>query len=282
MRTSILPQTQIAPAQASSAEAAAPAISAAHDSRCPLPFPTCAIVAAFIALVGSAALLEAQTPAAQPPPLQTASTQNAIHARKRPSAGQLAVAPAPAEPAPDAPAAPPVPEAPKWPANDQPAPASVVWNGQGLRIDASNSSLQQILNDVSATTGAKVEGLSSDQRVFGAYGPGRARDVLSQLLQGSGYNVIMIGDQGRGTPRQILLSTRAAGNTQSIAKSAPTSNSDDDDADDQPPPPEPTPAPIHPGFPPRSPQQIMQEMQQRQQQMQQQQQQPQPQNNPQN
>jgi hypothetical protein len=173
-----------------------------------------------------------------------------------------------------------VPETPKWPAFDQPAAASVVWNDQGLRIDASNSSLQQILNDISTAIGAKVEGLSSDQRVFGAFGPGRARDVLSQLLQGSGYNVIMIGDQGRGTPRQVLLTVRAAANAQAIAKSTPANNSDDDDADDQPPPPE--PAPIHPGFPPRSPQQIMQEMQQRQQQMQQQQQQPQPQNNPQN
>jgi hypothetical protein len=179
------------------------------------------------------------------------------------------------DPADPAPTASPVPETPKWPALDQPLPASVVWNGQGLRIDASNSSLQQILNAVSTATGAKVEGLSSDQRVFGAYGPGRARDVLSQLLQGSGYNVIMIGDQGRGTPRQVLLSVRAAVNAQSIAKNAQASNSEDDDADDQPPPPEPAPI-IHPGFPPRSPQQIMQEMQERQQQMQQQQ------NNPRN
>jgi len=175
------------------------------------------------------------------------------------------------------PAAPPAPETPKWPALDQPVPASVVWNGQGLRIDASNSSLEQILTAVSTATGAKVEGLSSDQRVFGAYGPGRARDVLSQLLQGSGYNVIMIGDQGRGIPRQVLLSVRESTNTQSIAKSTPTNNnSEDDDADDQPPPQEQAPI-IHPGFPPRSPQQIMQEMQQRQQQMQQQQQQPPPQ-----
>jgi hypothetical protein len=191
-----------------------------------------------------------------------------MHTHKRPSAAQPAVAPAPVDPTP---AAPPVPETPKWPVFDQPAPASVVWNGRGLSIDASNSSLQQILKDVSAATGAKVEGLSTDQRVFGAYGPGRARDVLSQLLQGSGYNVIMIGDQGGGTPRQVLLSVREAANTQSIAKNTPTNNNDDDDADDPAPPPE--PVPIRPGFPPRSPQQIMQEMQQRQQQMQQQQQQ---------
>ena len=52
--------------------------------------------------------------------------------------------------------------------------------------------------------------MNSDERVFGAYGlRSQARDVLAQLLQGSGYNVIMIGDQGQGTPRQLLLSAFA-------------------------------------------------------------------------
>jgi hypothetical protein len=159
-----------------------------------------------------------------------------------------------------------------------------MWDSQGLRIDAANSSLQQILKDVSTATGAKVDGLTADERVFGAYGPGQARDVLSQLLQGSGYNVIMIGDQGQGTPRQILLSPRPhqpAGN-KAAARPAPTNNDDEPEVEDPPPTPDPV-AParpnLPPGAPPRSPQQIMQEMQQRQQQMQQQQ--PQPPNNPQ-
>jgi hypothetical protein len=278
MRKSILPQTQTGTLQVSQAKAVA--LSRAPGFRSRLSIFWSAILAAFIAMAGAESQVEAQAPRNQPPALRTASTQNPINAHKRPSAAQPAVEAPPADPTPATPA---VPETPKWPVNDQPAPASVVWNSQGLRIDASNSSLQQILNAVSTATGAKVEGFGSDQRVFGAYGPGRARDVLSQLLQGSGYNVIMIGDQGRGTPRQIVLSARAVTNAQSIARNAPAnSNSDEDDADDQPAPPEPAPVPVHPGFPPRSPQQIMQEMQQRQQQMQQQQQQPQPQNNPQN
>ncbi len=56
--------------------------------------------------------------------------------------------------------------------------------------------------------------MGQDQRIFGAYGPGPARDVLSQLLDGSGYNVLMIGDQGQGTPRRIVLSARPAGPAQ--------------------------------------------------------------------
>ena len=157
---------------------------------------------------------------------------------------------------------------PLWPANETPVQASVTWDSHGLRIDAANSSLQQILRDVSTATGMRVDGLNADQRVFGAYGPGLARDVLSQLLQGSGYNVLMIGDQGQGAPRQIVLSSRRTGDAMQPVNNNQASAADDDvDADEQPQAP-----PMRPGFapgaPPRSPQQIMQEMQQRQQQMQ--------------
>ncbi len=48
---------------------------------------------------------------------------------------------------------PPPPPMPDWPVNDKPSPASVVWDASGLRINASNSSLQQILNEVSTETG---------------------------------------------------------------------------------------------------------------------------------
>jgi hypothetical protein len=176
----------------------------------------------------------------------------------------------------------PVPEAPKlpiWPVNDPPANATVVWNSQGLRIDATNSSLTQILKDVSTATGTKVEGLGSDQRIFGTYGPGSARDVLAKLLDGSGYNVLMIGDQGQGTPRSIVLSTRnkesKGGDAQQASDNQPAANDDNADADEQPqqpqqPPPQVQPPNLRngfaPGAPPRTPQQIMQEMQQRQEQ----------------
>jgi hypothetical protein len=166
-----------------------------------------------------------------------------------------------------APATPMAPELPKWPANEKAAPATVTWDSQGLRIEAANSSLEQILTDVAAATGAKVEGLSADQRVFGAYGPGPARDVLLRLLQGSGYNVMMIGDQGQGTPRKIVLTSPHAGSSSPAVGSAPANDSDnDDDADSDE---QPTAPPARPGIvpngQPRSPQQIMQEMQQRQQ-----------------
>src|SRR5580692_1445922 len=122
------------------------------------------------------------------------------------------------EPAP-APVAqtPPPPPMPDWPVNNKPNPASVVWDATGLRINASNSSLQQILSEVSTETGTKVEGMGADQRVYGEFGPGQARDVLSQLLQGSGYNVLLAGDIGQGAPREIVLSPRQSGSPNGAA-----------------------------------------------------------------
>jgi hypothetical protein len=167
-------------------------------------------------------------------------------------------------------ATPPAPELPKWPANEKPAKAAITWDSQGLHIDAANSSLEEILMEVATLTGAKLEGFDADQRVFGAFGPGPARDVLSQLLLGSGYNVVLIGDQGQGTPRRIVLSSRHAGAATTAATAAPAGSDEDADTEEPPQqPPQQYPQPIRPGFPPggRNPQQ-MQEFQ-RQQQMQQ-------------
>ena len=125
-----------------------------------------------------------------------------VHPRKKPAAATPAPQPAP----PPAPVAPPPPN---WPANDLPGAASVVFDSHGLLVVASNSSLAQILKEVSLETGVKVEGMDADQRIFGTYGPGPARDVISQLLDGSGYDVLMIGDRGEGTPRRIVLTARS-------------------------------------------------------------------------
>ncbi len=196
---------------------------------------------------------------------------------------------------------PPQPEMPKWPANEAPSQPTVTWNSQGLHIQASNSSLSQILNAVSTQTGAKVEGVSGDERVFGDYGPGPARDVLSQLLRGSNYNFLLLGDQGQGTPRQVILTAhRGAGgsNRGTLNPQQPQDAQPDDEGvsepepQEEPPPQQAQPEPPQPqGLPqqePMTPQQRMQQMQQqRLQQMQQlqqqyqQQQQQQPQQQPQ-
>lgn len=217
--------------------------------------------------------------------LQTSSPTPTSQTPSHPHKRKLAK-PSPAVPvsqAAPAPAAPVTPPPPDWPANDKPSAATVVWDSQGLRIDASNSSLQQILHDVSTDTGIKVEGLHSDERIFGTYGPGQAGVVLSQLLDGTGYNVLMVGDQGEGTPRQVVLSAPPTGPAP-MNNSRNTSSQEDFEAEQEAPPMEPpnlregfqppgAPGqPNAPGMPPRTPQQIIQQMQQMQQEQQQQQQ----------
>lgn len=220
------------------------------------------------------------------------STAPKPHRAHKPHAGQPAQAQQP-----PVDQAPPQPEMPKWPANESPNQPTVTWNSQGLSIQASNSSLSQILNAVGTKTGAKIEGVSGDERVFGEYGPGPARDVLTQLLRGSAYDFLMLGDQGQGTPRQVILTARRGGpaipNGPNVNPQQPQ-DSDDDAVQEQPEQEDPTqfqppPQPPQPQPPPQgesmTPQQRMQMMQQQRmqqmQQLQQQYQQQQQQQNPQ-
>ncbi len=154
------------------------------------------------------------------------------------------------------------PPAPDWPINSQPKPAAISWNKQELSIDAANSSLQQILTDVASATGASVDGITKDERIFGTFGPAPARDVLVQLLQGTGYNVMMVGDEGQGLPRQIILSTRNTAKTPQGSTRATSEEADDDAVPEvqYDPPPQPQPQqppqvqqPMRPGFNPAVP-----------------------------
>jgi hypothetical protein len=213
--------------------------------------------------------------------------------KPHPANQELIQQPAPVDPAP------PQPEMPKWPANEAPSQPTVTWNSQGLHIQAANSSLSQILNAIGTKTGAKIDGVSGDERVFGEYGPGPARDVLAQLLRGSAYDFLLLGDQGQGTPRQVILTARrgSAGtpnrnNNLNPQQPQDASQPDDEGVSEPEPPEEPQPPPPQQAQPqptpqqePMTPQQRMQmmqqqrlqQMQQLQQQYQQQQQQQQPQ-----
>ena len=222
-------------------------------------------------------------PGAQAHPVKRAHP----HSQKS-KAAQAVVQPLPVE------TRPPDPPPPDWPVKGKAIPASVAWNGRDLSIAAKNSTLEQILHDVSTATGLKVEGLSEsrggqgdqrgNQRVYGSYGPASERDVLSQLLEGSGYNVIMVGDQGEGAPRELVLTAQAVGGKGGDAQHATQSNqAGEEEVQDEPEAPEQPEQPFRRPLngqpdqqqPPqggRTPQQMLQEIQQRQLQQQQQQQ----------
>ena len=225
---------------------------------------------ALMALVASGASLVAQNAAApaipKPTPTLTSAksrsspskaTSTAVslpaHAAHRPAlAHQKPAATPPPPPQPVlgvAQTAPPEPPKPDWPANDKPTPAKVTWDTQGLTIQAVNSSLDQILNDIATDTGAKLDGKVGDERVFGTYGPGPARDIISQLLDGTSYNVLMVGDQGSGTPRQIVLSNRPTG--PAPANRNAQNNGAEDESEYEPPQPMPITPPMRTGFGPQ-------------------------------
>jgi hypothetical protein len=180
-------------------------------------------------------------------------------------------APSPqAQPAPSVPAAPSTPAAPdaapsllQQPAQD----AKIVFDNNRLSIHAENSSLAGILHQVASSSGMKVEGLGGDERVFGTFGPGAPRDVIADLLNGTAYNVALIGDLDNGAPRELILTPATHGAAAPAA--APQANSDD--ANDQesqdvpptPPPDVPQPAATQtPGTPGvRTPQQLFEQLQ---------------------
>jgi len=216
---------------------------------------------------------------AGPPPDQTTTPPGSSMSVQPPTAQQtqIVAAAAPSNPAPS-------PGLPPSLLDQPPQPAQVDLSAGKLTIHADNSSLTAILHQVSTSAGMTVDGLNKDQRIFGTYGPGDPREILSSLLEGTGYNVMMIGSTSDGTPSQLTLSARGA--ARPAGQSAPMPNvirqNQEEDEEptttqyDDPPAPPPSPQPGAPNGGIRTPQQMLQELQQmRQQQQQQQQQQPQ-------
>jgi hypothetical protein len=159
---------------------------------------------------------------------------------------------------------------------DKPAQPAVIHLKEGrLSIQADNSALDDILHAIAAKSGMQIQGLNKDYRVFGQYGPANPREVLSELLSDSGFNIVMLGKTADGTPRQLLLTARG---------SAPPTPPNPDDPEEDYRPPAPTvyhnPEPAHPAPSPnqakpgapgngvRTPQQILQELEQMHQQQQ--------------
>ena len=91
-----------------------------------------------------------------------------------------------------------------------PTPATIDFSANRLTIQAANSSLRAILDQLNRLTGVQVQGLSKDERIFGIYGPGAPQEVLASLLDDSGYNVLISGRKPDGAPREVVLTARAA------------------------------------------------------------------------
>lgn len=86
--------------------------------------------------------------------------------------------------------------------------ATVLLKNGTLQVEANNSDLSQILSQVATAGGMKIDGSVPSARVYGTYGPGNARAVLTSLLTGLGYNFMMIGSTQEGIPSKLLLTSR--------------------------------------------------------------------------
>jgi len=146
--------------------------------------------------------------------------------------------------------------------------AQIVFANGNLSIHADNSSLAAILHQIAGNSGMKIEGLGSDERVFGNFGPGTPRDVLADLLVGTAYNQVLLGDLSNGAPRELILSPTRGGAT--VPSPAPQANANADDnnepeAVETPPPPPQEPPAGSTQQPPagvRTPQQLFEQLQQ--------------------
>lgn len=90
--------------------------------------------------------------------------------------------------------------------------ARVRYSDGILEVRADNSSLNQILRDISRQTGMKIVGGVADQRVFGVYGPAPAATVLQTLLDGTGTNVLL-QETPEHAPEELVLTPRTGGVT---------------------------------------------------------------------
>ena len=166
--------------------------------------------------------------------------------------------------------------------------AQIDFRNDVLTIRANNSSLAAILRQVAVRSGMKVEGLGGDERVFGSFGPGPPRDVIADLLDGTAYNLVLVGDLNNGAPRELILTptTHGGGVTQSPAPQVnPDEASNEQESQEVPPPPQaevPPPGTTPPPTPGvRTPQQLFEQLQRMRTGQQQQQQQPVQQDSPQ-
>jgi len=90
--------------------------------------------------------------------------------------------------------------------------AEVAYAQGSLVVSANNSSLNQILRQISRETGIKISGGVADERVFGRYGPSSPSQVLSALLDGTGSNMLLVHRDG-STPAELILTPRLGGPT---------------------------------------------------------------------
>jgi len=113
---------------------------------------------------------------------------------------------------------PPLPSGPTGPVQQIPldsiaaVPPQVSFQNNQLTIVAPNSTLADILRAVRKQTGAEIDVPSAPERVVTKLGPGPAREVMAELLNGSRFNYVLLGTPGdqNGLTRVVLVAKTGA------------------------------------------------------------------------
>jgi len=127
------------------------------------------------------------------------------------------------------------PPAPRTPGQQSPARAQIDFTGSLLTVTANNSSLNQILREISRLTNMKITGGVTDERVFGKYGPDSPDKILNTLLDGTGSNVLLV--QGStSAPAELILTPRRGGATPPNPNSPSFNDGNDASASEDTPP----------------------------------------------
>ena len=101
---------------------------------------------------------------------------------------------------------------PLVPSQRPPNRAQITYADGTLSISADNSSLNQILRQIGSDTGMKITGGVTDERVFGHYGPAAPAQILADLLDGTGSNMVLV-QRDAATPAELILTPRQGGPT---------------------------------------------------------------------
>jgi len=163
-------------------------------------------VAIAASLLCLSACLAAQTPASAAPPAAVKVAHSGVHRHAAPKA------PPTPEPQP--------PPAPLTPEQMPPVPPQVTYSNGLLTIVTTNSTLADILQAVSARTGASVDAPAhlTSERVAARIGPGTPREVLSDLLSGPRFDYILVGSDGDPNGvRNIILTPNQSSPSASAA-----------------------------------------------------------------
>lgn len=85
---------------------------------------------------------------------------------------------------------------------------STIYRGGLLTIQAGGAQLIRLLQQLGNLDRMLIEGKPPATRVFGTFGPSSPHEVLTELLDGVGCNVMMVGLGYTGLPRQLIFTTR--------------------------------------------------------------------------